>query len=393
MTIEQLFGHDTSNVSEDHFEKAFGGLLEGVMSGLDNECRVVQSTVAAMTVEVQTGTFITGGAFARVSAQDVLTVPAADAVNPRIDRVICKRDNATNTVTVEYRTGTPAGAPAPAALVRAGGVWEISLAQVYVAALAATITRANIADERRSRAVCGLISPNGSPDALFPLVNNLGQVGGWEGHDTGGAPSLSVWGLLRSGLNWSGAAFVTGLDADGKFVDLQSGAALGNEAGIQSDDVTWRDFDPAILMKWKLPTVITTQRFFCGLHNTLIATIVGSDAPAVSYVGLQYSTIRPDTTWQFVCGDGVGQTIFDSEVAVSTDAFSLRILIDSTAGIAQLDLLDDGGNVVSGCYFDDASDNVPATGADLNVGMALETNVAAMRALRLYYGRLVNRIS
>ena len=123
MTVIQLFGHTGSNVSEANFELVFGGLLEGVMGGLDNECRVIQSAVAAMTVEVMTGTFVTGGVFARVSAQEVLVIPVADGVNPRIDRVVCRRDNATDTVTVYILAGTPAANPVPTALTRAGGAY------------------------------------------------------------------------------------------------------------------------------------------------------------------------------------------------------------------------------------------------------------------------------
>ncbi|KKK49309.1 hypothetical protein LCGC14_3136370, partial [marine sediment metagenome] len=118
MTIEQLFGNDTSNVSEDHFEKVFGTLHEGVHEGAANECEVVASGPVGMTVEVRTGTFVTGGVFARVSAQDVLVIGVADALNPRIDRIVCRRDNATNQVTVYVLAGVAAGARAPGPLER-----------------------------------------------------------------------------------------------------------------------------------------------------------------------------------------------------------------------------------------------------------------------------------
>lgn len=160
MTIAQLFGHDDSVVDEANFETVFGGLHEGVFSDIDNECAVVESAIPAMTVEVQTGTFITGGVFAQVSAQEVLVVTVADAVNPRIDRVICRRNNATDTVTVVMLDGVAAGAPTPPALTRAGDIYEISLAQVFVAALAVVINTADITDERFNVAVCGFCSGN-----------------------------------------------------------------------------------------------------------------------------------------------------------------------------------------------------------------------------------------
>ena len=175
MTIEQLFGHDQSHVSEDHFEKVFGTLNEGPIEGAANECEVVASAPPAMTVEVRTGTFVTGGCFARVSAQDLLAIGAADALNPRIDRIVCRRDNATNLVTVYVLAGVAAGAPVPPALTRAAGVWEISLAQVYVAAAVVLINTADITDERHNYDVCGFTTGRGTRGVEI-LDRDLSQV-------------------------------------------------------------------------------------------------------------------------------------------------------------------------------------------------------------------------
>lgn len=155
-TIEQLFGHDLSYFSEDHVEKVFGTLHEGPLEGVANECEVVASAPPAMTIEVRTGTFVTGGCFARVSAQlPVLVIGAADPINPRIDRIVCRRDNATNQVTVYVLAGVAAGVPVAPVLTRVGGVWEISLAQVYVGAAVVVINAADITDERPDYSVCG----------------------------------------------------------------------------------------------------------------------------------------------------------------------------------------------------------------------------------------------
>lgn len=155
MTAVQLIGHDGSNISEANWESVFGGFLEGPFQGVANECEVIASAPAAMTVEVRTGTLVSGGVFGQVTAQHLLTIAASDPVNDRIDRIVARRTNATNTFELAVLTGTPAGAPVPNALTRAGGVYEISLAQVLVQATVVQINTADITDERSDYSVCG----------------------------------------------------------------------------------------------------------------------------------------------------------------------------------------------------------------------------------------------
>lgn len=174
MTVDQLFGNDGSLVSEANFETVFGGLLEGVLSGIDNECSVVASGPPAMTVEVRTGTFCVGGVFGRVSAQHLLTISAAPGgPNNRIDRVVLRRDNATNLSSLAVVDGTPAVSPVAPALTRAGGIWEDSLAQVRVNNGQVSVTTSDITDERYDRSVCGFATAVGAKAAPYILDRNL----------------------------------------------------------------------------------------------------------------------------------------------------------------------------------------------------------------------------
>lgn len=84
-----------------------------------------------------------------------LTVQAADAVNPRIDRVILQLNTNSRDFTILIRTGTPAAEPTAPALVRTGSVYELSLAKIIVAAEATSMTSSMITDEREDKTVCG----------------------------------------------------------------------------------------------------------------------------------------------------------------------------------------------------------------------------------------------
>ena len=85
---------------------------------------------------------------------------AADSTFARIDRIVLKLDRSHEHryITIEAKTGTPAATPEPPELTRSSDVYELSLAQVAVAAGATTITQAEITDERADTSVCGYVT-------------------------------------------------------------------------------------------------------------------------------------------------------------------------------------------------------------------------------------------
>lgn len=90
-----------------------------------------------------------------------LELDAADIALNRIDRVVVRLNPLENSRCVELAIvkGTPAATPTAPALTRVdGGIWELSLAQIYVAANATAITQADITDERPDTSVCGFVT-------------------------------------------------------------------------------------------------------------------------------------------------------------------------------------------------------------------------------------------
>lgn len=89
-----------------------------------------------------------------------LQLDAADTSFARIDRVVLHLDTTSEHryITIEIKKGTPAATPAPPALTRESGVYELSLAQIAIAANATAVTQANITDERADTSVCGYVT-------------------------------------------------------------------------------------------------------------------------------------------------------------------------------------------------------------------------------------------
>ena len=89
-----------------------------------------------------------------------LTATIANAVNPRIDRVVVTWDTVDYAAKprIELLKGTPAASPAAPTLTNNTLKRQISLAQIYVAAAASKLTSANITDERLDKSVCGIVT-------------------------------------------------------------------------------------------------------------------------------------------------------------------------------------------------------------------------------------------
>lgn len=89
-----------------------------------------------------------------------LTATIANAVNPRIDRVVVTWDTVDYAAKprIELLQGTPAASPAAPTLTNNTLKRQISLAQIYVSAAASKLTSANITDERLDKSVCGIVT-------------------------------------------------------------------------------------------------------------------------------------------------------------------------------------------------------------------------------------------
>ena len=89
-----------------------------------------------------------------------LTIPLADPVLPRIDRVVVSWDTVdyAEKPRIEVLKGTPNRVPTPPKLTNNTLKRQISLAQINVAAAASKIGADNITDDRLDGTVCGLVT-------------------------------------------------------------------------------------------------------------------------------------------------------------------------------------------------------------------------------------------
>lgn len=114
---------------------------EGIISYYENTLEV--SGISGGVI-VDIGAALVEGYFYENTSQVTVTIPTP-VTNPRIDRIVLRKDSALQTVRIYRVAGTEAGVPtAPALTQTTGGIFEIPLAQVYITT-AGVIT---VTDER-----------------------------------------------------------------------------------------------------------------------------------------------------------------------------------------------------------------------------------------------------
>lgn len=134
-------------------------ISDGVFATPSNAMQV--QALSGMTVSVTPGWGFIKCKWIHNDTPFALTIDAADIALDRIDRIVLRLDvsDAVRSIAIAVKKGTPGGTPTPPALERvAGGVWELSLAQIAVAANAIAITQADITDERPDTSVCGFVT-------------------------------------------------------------------------------------------------------------------------------------------------------------------------------------------------------------------------------------------
>lgn len=142
-----------------------------------------------------------------------LIVPDADSTLPRIDRVVLQFDTAANLTAVKLKTGTPAAAPEPPAILQNHNQYELGLCTVSVPAGSSVVTAADITDTRADEAVCGVMRDGVTGIPTAQLVEQ------WQAAQAAqmaqGTEKLDR--LEQSIRNLDNGSFYTKQEADRKF--------------------------------------------------------------------------------------------------------------------------------------------------------------------------------
>lgn len=136
------------DTSETQYSQLFRNLGEGPVAGHGFELEPYADSTG-MNVKVKSGQALVRGHYYDSTGTETITIPAADSTNPRIDRVVLRLDPTANSILLHLIQGTPNVSPSAPALTQTdGAIYDLPIAQVYVAANDTIIQSADVTDER-----------------------------------------------------------------------------------------------------------------------------------------------------------------------------------------------------------------------------------------------------
>lgn len=142
----------------------------------------------------------------------VLKVSTADGVKPRIDKVVLRWSQVDRDIRIFIKEGTPDSAPSPPTLERGVDVFELGLANIYVAQGAYEIREADITDIRLDTASCGIVNSLLQADttAIFNQYQNWFNlrtteydaelnafIAGYEGDKADWLTDMEAWTITK----------------------------------------------------------------------------------------------------------------------------------------------------------------------------------------------------
>lgn len=152
--FNSLNGDRTYNA--DQMSEYFKGLIsDGVYENIGGALQVVAGT--GMDVNVQTGRAVINSKWVENDAVLTLPITAAHVTLNRYTSVVIHLDLSARTISIITKDGTNATTPTAPALTNTSTVYELRLANIYVAAGVTSISQANITDTRAS-SDCGWIT-------------------------------------------------------------------------------------------------------------------------------------------------------------------------------------------------------------------------------------------
>jgi hypothetical protein len=139
------------------FARYFGVLVSnGIFYKTANTLKV--TCLSGMILSVSPGDAWINGYNYQIDEPKTITVPTGNGSNPRIDRAILRWDLPSRSIYLTIIQGVASASPTAPALTRDTDVYELCLAEIYVARAATNLTAANITDRRLDSSLCGEVN-------------------------------------------------------------------------------------------------------------------------------------------------------------------------------------------------------------------------------------------
>lgn len=139
------------------FAEFFNSLLtNGIFPNPSNNLQAIANGNMSLTIRAGKA-WING--YVYINTSDLsLTLSAADGVLNRIDTVVVRFSTNNRNIQTVIKKGTAASNPVAPVLQRDADIYELGIANIYIAVGATAITQANVTDLRLNTSYCGIVN-------------------------------------------------------------------------------------------------------------------------------------------------------------------------------------------------------------------------------------------
>ena len=148
--------HDRRYKAEDWADYFASFIGNGVFPDPSSGLQVMAA--AGMEVTVKAGKAWINGYYLNNTADLTKRLATADGQLNRIDRIVVRWDLTKRIMNVQIKSSPFSAKPIAPVLQRDADIYEIALADVYVAAGATKVSQANITDQRLNKQLCGVVA-------------------------------------------------------------------------------------------------------------------------------------------------------------------------------------------------------------------------------------------
>jgi len=232
-----------------------------------------------------------------------------------------------------------------------------------------------------------VVTPNTNPSQPTTVTHRALRTEQWGSLTACNSPNkMNDLGMYIG--QYSDANSSSGIDSDGLFLKQDTASTINHRAITDMRGFVHRlEFNPEVLIKFKIPN-LTNVRFYAAFVDTLaFNTLISSDDPSAEFSGIRFSTSVPDTNFIFATKDGTTLTTQDSGVAVTTEAYYLKMQFDTSVPKINLALFSGNFTQLASHTF---TTNLPAAATDLGIGCGIENLTAASRSIQQYVFEGIN---
>lgn len=243
----------------------------------------------------------------------------------------------------------------------------------------AGVTKAYFRDSAGTESALGVTGGN-----IFPIFysSSLGKMdvsaSSYDGFGVFGTAAFSLAAV-------AGYSISSAIDSFGRRARMTTGSTSGNYVGYYnaSGAFTRLEHLPYLYFTMAIPT-ITSTRVFAGLSSVLTGgTITGSDNPAASMIGVQFSTARGDTELMAVANDAGSPLTATSTgwTVVAGTVIQVFIDVQSTSSV-KIYIFDTGGTQLGSTVT--LTTDLPTSTTNMGLIFGVETQTSSGRNLDVY---------